>query len=231
MIASCIKHHQLINYDNYFIITIGESQARELKKSSRIPVASALDDIHDCIVMICQACGLDKQKDHLDGWSFAGFALRRKFPRLPPSRERTALCAGKPSQRACRKRTAKRKRSACGKHLCRKWSFPRKQKDHLERWSFAGFALRRKFPRLPPSRERTALCAGKPSQRACRKRTAKQKRRRAASTCAESGASPTNKKAPKRVLFVGGGSWIRTSEVSDNRFTVCPLWPLGNSPI
>ncbi len=31
-------------------------------------------------------------------------------------------------------------------------------------------------------------------------------------------------------FFVGGGSWIRTSEVSDNRFTVCPLWPLGNSP-
>ena len=33
-----------------------------------------------------------------------------------------------------------------------------------------------------------------------------------------------------RFLFYGGGSWIRTSEVSDNRFTVCPLWPLGNSP-
>ena len=32
-------------------------------------------------------------------------------------------------------------------------------------------------------------------------------------------------------IFYGGGSWIRTSEVSDNRFTVCPLWPLGNSPI
>ncbi len=29
----------------------------------------------------------------------------------------------------------------------------------------------------------------------------------------------------------GGGSWIRTSEVSDHRFTVCPLWPLGNSPM
>ena len=28
----------------------------------------------------------------------------------------------------------------------------------------------------------------------------------------------------------GGGRWIRTTEVSDNRFTVCPLWPLGNSP-
>ena len=26
----------------------------------------------------------------------------------------------------------------------------------------------------------------------------------------------------------GGGGWIRTIEVSDSRFTVCPLWPLGN---
>ena len=34
-----------------------------------------------------------------------------------------------------------------------------------------------------------------------------------------------------QVLFSGGGRWIRTTEVSDNRFTVCPLWPLGNSPI
>ena len=29
----------------------------------------------------------------------------------------------------------------------------------------------------------------------------------------------------------GGGGWIRTIEVTDNRFTVCPLWPLGNSSI
>ena len=28
----------------------------------------------------------------------------------------------------------------------------------------------------------------------------------------------------------GGGRWIRTTEVTDSRFTVCPLWPLGNSP-
>ena len=34
----------------------------------------------------------------------------------------------------------------------------------------------------------------------------------------------------KKVLFSGGGWWIRTTEVSDNRFTVCPLWPLGKSP-
>ena len=29
----------------------------------------------------------------------------------------------------------------------------------------------------------------------------------------------------------GGGRWIRTIEVSDSRFTVCPLWPLGNPPM
>ena len=30
--------------------------------------------------------------------------------------------------------------------------------------------------------------------------------------------------------FFGGRRWIRTTEVVDNRFTVCPLWPLGYSP-
>ena len=30
---------------------------------------------------------------------------------------------------------------------------------------------------------------------------------------------------------LGGGGWIRTTEITDNRFTVCPLWPLGNSSI
>ena len=28
-----------------------------------------------------------------------------------------------------------------------------------------------------------------------------------------------------------GGRWIRTTEGIASRFTVCPLWPLGNSPI
>ena len=32
-------------------------------------------------------------------------------------------------------------------------------------------------------------------------------------------------------FFSGGRRWIRTTEVVDNRFTVCPLWPLGNSPL
>ena len=41
--------------------------------------------------------------------------------------------------------------------------------------------------------------------------------------------SPKKKSTCNASAF-GGGSWIRTSEVSDNRFTVCPLWPLGNSP-
>ena len=33
------------------------------------------------------------------------------------------------------------------------------------------------------------------------------------------------------VLFRGGEGWIRTTEVTDNRFTVCSLWPLGNLSI
>ena len=32
-------------------------------------------------------------------------------------------------------------------------------------------------------------------------------------------------------LVLGGGRWIRTTEVTDNRFTVCPLWPLGKSSV
>ena len=30
-------------------------------------------------------------------------------------------------------------------------------------------------------------------------------------------------------LHCGGRGWIRTTEVDDGRFTVCSLWPLGNS--
>ena len=33
-----------------------------------------------------------------------------------------------------------------------------------------------------------------------------------------------------RCLF-GGGGWIRTTVGIASRFTVCPLWPLGNTPI
>ena len=29
----------------------------------------------------------------------------------------------------------------------------------------------------------------------------------------------------------GGKRWIRTTEVTDDRFTVCSLWPLGNPSI
>ena len=32
-------------------------------------------------------------------------------------------------------------------------------------------------------------------------------------------------------VLLGGGRWIRTTEGIASRFTVCPLWPLGNSPI
>ena len=40
-----------------------------------------------------------------------------------------------------------------------------------------------------------------------------------------------DKRHPFGCLLLGGSGWIRTTEVSDNRFTVCPLWPLGNAPI
>ena len=33
---------------------------------------------------------------------------------------------------------------------------------------------------------------------------------------------------PTGETFFGGGGWIRTTEARRNRFTVCPLWPLGN---
>ena len=36
---------------------------------------------------------------------------------------------------------------------------------------------------------------------------------------------------PPQIEFIqsGGGWWIRTTESNANRFTVCPLWPLGKS--
>ncbi len=43
--------------------------------------------------------------------------------------------------------------------------------------------------------------------------------------------SKQNKKDTRKdIFFLGGSGWIRTTEVVDNRFTVCPLWPLGNTP-
>ena len=33
------------------------------------------------------------------------------------------------------------------------------------------------------------------------------------------------------ILFSGGGGWIRTTVGIASRFTVCPLWPLGNTPV
>ena len=41
----------------------------------------------------------------------------------------------------------------------------------------------------------------------------------------------TKKTNPIGLVFHGGGGRIRTIEAKRSRFTVCPLWPLGNSPI
>ena len=38
-------------------------------------------------------------------------------------------------------------------------------------------------------------------------------------------------KSLSKLVDFGGGRWIRTIEGIASRFTVCPLWPLGNSPI
>ena len=49
--------------------------------------------------------------------------------------------------------------------------------------------------------------------------------------------SPTSfQTAPPRDIrenmkLLSGGRWIRTTESTANRFTVCPLWPLGNPSI
>ena len=44
-------------------------------------------------------------------------------------------------------------------------------------------------------------------------------------------ASFSQQKTAAEKLRFGGGRWIRTTEGIASRFTVCPLWPLGNSPI
>ena len=44
-------------------------------------------------------------------------------------------------------------------------------------------------------------------------------------------AAPNTKTAPLGCRFCGGSGWIRTTEGVASRFTVCPLWPLGNAPI
>ena len=51
-----------------------------------------------------------------------------------------------------------------------------------------------------------------------------------ASVASPSYLSPSKKPLLSQWFLLGGGWWIRTTEVSDNRFTVCPLWPLGKSP-
>ena len=44
-----------------------------------------------------------------------------------------------------------------------------------------------------------------------------------------SGTPPGAIQIVEVVLEDGGGGRIRTFEVDDGRFTVCSLWPLGNS--
>ena len=43
--------------------------------------------------------------------------------------------------------------------------------------------------------------------------------------------TPTHLIHLSNLHYESGGRWIRTTESIASRFTVCPLWPLGNSPI
>ena len=67
----------------------------------------------------------------------------------------------------------------------------------------------------------------------CRKATAvaTRPRRPAKSRLSNSPCRKVKTRTLSHSGFVGGSGWIRTTEVEDNRFTVCPLWPLGNAPI
>ena len=69
---------------------------------------------------------------------------------------------------------------------------------------------------------------GEPQVPTTFERSGRPARRRLTSTGSQ---SHQTKKHPSGCFLFGGRRWIRTIEVSDNRFTVCPLWPLGNSPI
>ena len=50
-------------------------------------------------------------------------------------------------------------------------------------------------------------------------------------------ASPFSKLIKQKLRYpldtgvLGGRGWIRTTEAESSRFTVCPHWPLGNTPI
>ena len=51
-------------------------------------------------------------------------------------------------------------------------------------------------------------------------------------TCSNPTSSGTKKDPqPQLRISFGGSWWIRTTEALSSRFTVCPHWPLGNTPI
>ena len=84
-----------------------------------------------------------------------------------------------------------------------------------------------------------------PLGRALKKRSAApasppcfRRRRRSAPLLFESTlASPFARQIKQKLRYpldtgvLGGRGWIRTTEAESSRFTVCPHWPLGNTPI
>ena len=93
-------------------------------------------------------------------------------------------------------------------------------------------------PQKPPFRPAALLRRSWPQARNC-KGAAEPKSQPSANGCDLEGRnrgcarSDFQKKSEQAIslLRLGGGGWIRTTEAKRNRFTVCPLWPLGNSSI
>ena len=175
---------------------------------------------------------INKSSKNID-WGEAGYSLRCRhlkedFCTLPPSRERTSLFGANANQLACRASDCPECEAFATKHKHRDTRSRNRETGYCyaERliggrsasvlgWPSAPRYARYRESRHPRFRFVPAVCGTAcASRRCCRQLPDKQKHRPNWS-----------------VSLFGGGSWIRTSEVSDNRFTVCPLWPLGNSPI
>ena len=131
------------------------------------------------------------------------------------------------------------------KHLLRKYEakrakyFRRKLHDAKHRFTCGANFMRRKARFIEKDRlqkQSVFFWWGRTDSLACGRATAGQTVHR--TVCLdrpfESALQiPKRKKVQHQMVldFFGGGGRIRTIEAIRSRFTVCPLWPLGNSPI
>ena len=102
-----------------------------------------------------------------------------------------------------------------------------KSRGHTWQQTMLYYSMRLRRKRIPPGNSRGLEQPRAGTTAGRNNRGLEQPQTGTAPSC----PAPMEKAAPAARLFSGGSGWIRTTEVEDNRFTVCPLWPLGNSPI